>query len=169
MMAIVERATRERDNTSSWHELVRRFAPYVHAIAVGAYRLPEPKAHEVFREVFAATWERLHELDDDAVRTWIATLARRLAHEAWEGLEGDLQPPADALLARLDGALTAREAVRRLPPTQREVATRYWFDAQDEPAIAAAIGLPVEAVTAYLERARRRLRVELERMEPGGC
>ena len=170
MMSIVERAARERDHTSSWDELVRLFAPYVHAIAVRAYRLPEPEAHEVFREVFASTWERLDELDgDDAVRTWIATLTRRLAQQAREGLAGDVEPEAEALLAKLDDALTVREAIRRLPPTQREVATRYWLDAQDEPAIAAAIGLPVEAVTAYLKRARRRLCVELDREAPNRC
>jgi RNA polymerase sigma-70 factor, ECF subfamily len=158
MMTIVEAAARERDHASAWGGLVRRFAPYVHAVVVRAYRLPEPEAQDVFHEVFARTWERMDELrDDGALRACIATLARELAQEAQQKLAGDLDPPPTAMLRELDNALAVREAILHLPPMQREVVTRCCIDGQDHATIARALGVSVDAVATHLKRARRRL------------
>src|SRR5438093_2723529 len=68
--------TGERD---AWRELVERFSRYVYAIAVQAFRLPEPDAEDVFQEVFARAYEHLDKLRDDAaLRPWLAQLTRRL-------------------------------------------------------------------------------------------
>jgi RNA polymerase sigma-70 factor, ECF subfamily len=158
IMGIVDRAARERHETAGWGGLVRRFAPYVHAVVVRAYRLPEPEAQDVFHEVFARTWERMDELrDDGALRACIATLARELAQEAPQKLAGDLDPPPTAMLRELDNALAVREAILHLPPMQREVVTRCCVDGQDHATIARALGVSVDAVATHLKRARRRL------------
>ena len=39
-------------DTAAWGELVDRYSPYVHAIAVRAFRLDDREADEVFQEVF---------------------------------------------------------------------------------------------------------------------
>jgi peptidoglycan hydrolase-like protein with peptidoglycan-binding domain len=112
MVGIVEAAGRERDSTAEWREFVRRFAPYVHAVAVRAYRLPEAEAEQVFYDVFARTWVGLDELrDDHATRAWITGLTRDLAETAQERRGRDLQPPLRGLLNELEEALTAGEAV----------------------------------------------------------
>src|SRR5918997_7071724 len=56
------------DDQASWAEVVRSFAPYVHAMAVRAYGLGEREAEEVFQEVFLRTYLRLGELDGDEAR-----------------------------------------------------------------------------------------------------
>ena len=164
MMAIVEQGARARDNAEGWGSLVRRLAPYVHAVLVRAYRLPEQEAQEIFQDVFARTWARMDELrDDGAVRRWIMALTRQLAQEARQDLAGDDGPPSAAVLRELDDALAVSEAIRHLPVTQRDVAVRRWLDGQDREAIAAALGLSVQTVTAQLEGARRHVQQELER------
>src|ERR687898_490613 len=66
-------------DAAAWPELVRAFAPYVHAIAVRGYRLSEQDAEDVFQEVFLRTWQRLDALRDDAaIRPWLGQLTRRV-------------------------------------------------------------------------------------------
>src|ERR671928_1827315 len=63
----------------AWRELVDRFSRYVYAIAIQGFRLPQQDAEDIFQEVFARVFERLDSLrEDEAVRPWIAQLARRL-------------------------------------------------------------------------------------------
>src|SRR4051812_73634 len=62
----------------AWNELVDRFARYVHAICVRAFRLSHEDAEDVFQDVFAKTYTELHRLrDDTAIRPWIGQLTRR--------------------------------------------------------------------------------------------
>jgi RNA polymerase sigma factor (sigma-70 family) len=167
MMAIVKQATRERDASTAWANIVRRYAPYVHAVLVRAYRLPERDAEEVFQEVFARVWERMDELrDDSSLRACIATRACQLAREAREKLADDVAPPSTPVLRELDRALAVQEAFARLPPTQWAVATRHWVEGQDHSSIATALGMPVESVVAHLERTRRDLEHLLQHEAP---
>src|SRR3954464_10537619 len=63
---------------AAWNELVDRFARYVHAICVRAFRLSHEDAEDVFQDVFAKTYTELHRLrDDTAIRPWIGQLTRR--------------------------------------------------------------------------------------------
>jgi RNA polymerase sigma factor (sigma-70 family) len=158
MMAIVDQAARRRDKAAGWSDVVRRFAPYVHAVLVDAYGLPERHAREVFHEVFLRTWERMDELRDaDAVRARVRTVTCELAKEAQDELAGEVDPPVAARLRELDNALAVREAIRSLAPVQREVATLCWIEGCDHATIATALGLSVETVAAHVIRARRRL------------
>jgi RNA polymerase sigma factor (sigma-70 family) len=85
--AIVVRCRAGED--AAWGELVDRYARYVFAIATQVYRLPAADAEDVFQDVFARVYERLDELrDDDAVRPWIAQIARRACVDLLGGVRG---------------------------------------------------------------------------------
>src|SRR5205085_5878140 len=114
----------------AWALLVERFARYVYAIVVQAYRLREHDAEDVFQEVFARAYERLGELrSDEAIRPWIGQLTRRLAidrlrlaQREQSGLE--LPPSIEAEtsqeLERLELALGVRDAMATLPENCQE-------------------------------------------------
>jgi DNA-directed RNA polymerase specialized sigma24 family protein len=103
--------THHTEDTGRWTEVVRRFAPYVHAV-VRAHRLPEPAADEVFDDVFVQTWANMGRLDgDDALRGWIVELTQRLATERREALGPMLAAPPQAQLDELRGALQVSEAL----------------------------------------------------------
>jgi RNA polymerase sigma factor (sigma-70 family) len=162
--------TSRRDRTQdhhAWQELVRRFAPYVHAVAT-ANALPEADAELAFDEVFLRLWSRLGELaDDDAIRSYVVTQADRVVAVRRRALPEP--PPAagrDAAHA-LREALAVSEAARRLTALQREILERRFAHDEDEAAIAVALGVPEETVTTQLARARRRLRARLRITPPG--
>ncbi|HSD79452.1 MAG TPA: sigma-70 family RNA polymerase sigma factor, partial [Solirubrobacteraceae bacterium] len=132
----------------AWRLLVERYARYVHAIAVHAYRLEPADAEDVFQEVFARTYEHLGRLrDDDAIRPWLAQLTRRLAvdrlraarREAEPASDGAEQAEPDAALARIEDALAVRAAMAALPDACREVLDRFF--ARDESYATIADGL----------------------------
>ena len=164
MMAIVEQAARKRDKAEGWGDVVRRFAPYVHAVVVDAYHLPERQAGEVFHEVFVCIWERLDDLRDaDTLRAEVRTVTCELAKEVRDALAGDLDPPTAARLRELDDGLAVREAIRCLAPVPREVATLSWVEGRDHAFIATALGLSVATVAAHVEDVRRRVGQVLQR------
>src|SRR5215218_9644689 len=73
-------------DAGAWPELVRRYSPYVHAIALRAYRLNAEDAEDVFQEVFVRAWQHLDDLRDDAaLRPWLGQLTRRLAVDRIRG------------------------------------------------------------------------------------
>jgi DNA-directed RNA polymerase specialized sigma24 family protein len=99
-----------------WHDVVRRFAPYVHAVA-HAHQLPEADAEAVFTEVFLQTWTATDRLDgDEAIRGWIVGLTHRLASERREALGPMIAPPPYAHLMDLRRALLVSGALRRPAP-----------------------------------------------------
>jgi DNA-directed RNA polymerase specialized sigma24 family protein len=139
----------------SWSELVHRFAPYVHAIAVQAYGLAPDDAEDVFQDVFLQAWTRVGQPGGEAgLEAWFAVTARNAAAERGVASE--------ELLRQLDEALSVGEAIRRLPDGQREVARRFFVDREDLPAIAAEVGRDIGSVADEVRRARRRMRRELD-------
>jgi RNA polymerase sigma-70 factor (ECF subfamily) len=166
---LVERC--RRGEPDAWPEFVRRFAPYVYAIAVRGYRLNEHDAEDVFQDVFLRAWTHIADLrDDTAVRPWLGQLTRRLAIDrlrarARETVRADLDtlhdvPARDALDA-LDDALTVRDAIARLPGLHREIVNRFFVEGQSHATIAADLGIPEGTVASRICRARQRLRVQL--------
>jgi RNA polymerase sigma factor (sigma-70 family) len=154
----------------AWRELVGRFARYVYAISVQAYRLSEQDAEEVFQETFTRTYENLDRLrDDDAIRQWLGQVTRRLAIDrlrvsARESLSGEPVEPRDAdeTLVLLDDALTVHEALAGLSPECREVLERFYIRDQSYRAIAEALGLPAGTIASRVSRCLGKLRAELE-------
>jgi hypothetical protein len=148
---------RRSEDVEGWHEIVRRFAPYVHAVCV-AHGLTEDGAAPVFDEVFTRMWTEIDRLeDDDALRARVTELTEDVAAHSADG-----SAPAEVLRS-LSSALNVHEAARGLPASQRELLQRGVVDGQDEVTIADALQLEPEAVAEQLVAARTRLRGRLRR------
>jgi hypothetical protein len=148
---------RRSEDVEGWHEIVRRFAPYVHAVCV-AHGLTEDGAAPVFDEVFTRMWTEIDRLeDDDALRARVTELTEDVAaHSA------GVSAPAEVLRS-LSSALNVHEAARALPASQRELLQRGVVDGEDEMTIADALQLGPDAVAEQLQAARMRLRGRLRR------
>jgi RNA polymerase sigma factor (sigma-70 family) len=154
----------------AWDELVERFSRYVYAIAVQAFRLPEPDAEDVFQEVFARAYEHLDKLRDDAaVRPWLAQLTRRLCIDRLRA--GGREEPAeleaaaagaDDALARIDEALWVHEALAELPGACREILDRFFARDESYRMIGEALELPPGTIASRISRCLGRLRDALE-------
>lgn len=148
---------RRSENADAWHEIVRRFAPYVHAVCV-AHGLTEDGAEPVFDEVFTRLWTEIDRLeDDDALRARVTHLTEDVAAHST-----GTSAPAE-VLRDLSSALSVHEAARGLPASQRELLQRGVVDGQDEVTIADALELGPDAVAEQLQAARMRLRGRLRR------
>ena len=166
-VSVVERC--RRGEPAAWSEFVRRFSPYVYAIAARGYRLSEQDAEDVFQEVFLRTWQRLDALRDDAaIRPWLGQLTRRLCvdrirantHEKARA-ELDEATAADDGFAALEEVLSVRHAMEALPATQRDVLERFFMRGESHATIAAALGIAEGTVASRICRARQRLRWQL--------
>ena len=153
----------------AWTELVERYARYVYAIAVRAYRLPEHDAEDVFQNVFTRAYERLDSLRSaDAVRPWLAQLTRnacvdRLRAAAREQpVEEPRAEELDVMLDRLDEALDVQDGLRALSGDCREILDRFF--ARDEPyrVIGEALDLPAGTIASRISRCLGKLKAQLE-------
>ncbi len=154
---------------AAWNELVERFSRYVFAIAVRAYKLPEPDAEDVFQEVFARTYERLGSLRDDAaIRPWLAQLTRNACIDRLRAAAREQptdEPDAgeiDATLEQLDGALDVQEALRGLSADCREMLDRFFARDESYRTIGAELDLPPGTIASRISRCLAKLRAQIE-------
>ncbi len=153
-----------------------RFDGFVRAIAVVAYRLPEPDAEDVRQEVFARVFQRVGSLRrDDALRPWVASLTRHLCVDALrrngrEQVTGELPEPTATDVAGEEPhhALAVRDAVATLPPQCREVSVRFYQRDESYRTIAGALGVPIGTVASRISRCLRLLRLALRGEAQGG-
>ncbi len=149
---------------AAWGELVEEYSRYVYAIAVRGFRLPEADAEDVFQETFLRVYERLGTLrDDEAIRPWIAQVARRLCLDrlaaASRSAPGDgALEVAEGGLADIEEAMDVRDALASLDETCRELLDRFF--ARDEPyrVIADELSLPMGTVASRISRCLAKLR-----------
>jgi RNA polymerase sigma-70 factor (ECF subfamily) len=155
---------------AAWDTLVDRYARYVHAIVTRVYRLPADDAEDVFQEVFARVFERLDTLrDGEALRPWIAQLARRCSVDALRRSGRELpvaEPPEDGDegLARLDEAMSVRAALDELSPECGEILDRVFCRDESYRTIGAELDLPSGTIASRIARCLGRLR---DALEPG--
>ena len=152
---------------------VERYSRYVYAIVVRGFRLGDDEAEDVFQDVFLRVYERLETLrDDEALRPWIAQVARRIcidrlaerrrsALPAGELDEDPADPAGEGELAGIEEAMDVHEALAGLEPPCREMLDRFF--ARDEPyrVIADALGVPMGTVASRISRCLDKLRVAL--------
>ena len=153
---------------AAWHALVERFSRYVYAIATQGFGLRDHDAEDVFQEVFARVYERLDSLHDpDAVRPWIAQIARRLCLDhcratAREQPTDVVEPPGvDDRLLQLDDALAVHGALGSLPGHCREILDRFFARDESYRTIGDALGLPPGTIASRISRCLVKLRHEL--------
>jgi RNA polymerase sigma factor (sigma-70 family) len=159
---------------AAWHELVERFSRFVYAIAVRAFRLSHHDADDVFQDVFAKAYQNVGRLrDDDALRPWLAQLTRRTcldrlrASRPEEALSEEEPDGTEDVLARLDEALTVREALTTLSPDCREILDRFFARDESYRTIGEALELPPGTIASRISRCLSRLRDELQGRNQG--
>ena len=160
---------RSGDQTA-WTELVERYSRYVYAIVVRGFRMADHEAEDAFQDIFLRVYERLGTLrDDEALRPWIAQVARRICIDRvaergrsavpTDGLEDEaVDLASDGELAGIEEAMDVHEALGALEPPCREMLDRFF--ARDEPyrVIADALGLPMGTVASRISRCLSKLR-----------
>ena len=154
----------------AWSALVERYSRYVYAIVVRGFRLQDDEAEDAFQDVFLRVYERLGTLrDDDALRPWIAQVARRICLDRLSERTRDAQRDgafdeeladgaSDGELAGIEEAMDVHEALAGLEPPCREMLDRFF--ARDEPyrVIAASLDLPMGTVASRISRCLDKLR-----------
>jgi len=166
--AIVQRC-REGDH-EAWAELVERYARYVYAIATQAFRLDGHDAEDVFQDVFARAYERLHTLrSDDAVRPWLGQMTRNCCvdHLRASGREVPVDEvedsPADDVIDQLDDAFAVRQALGQLGEDCAEVLDRFFCRDESYRTIGEALDLPPGTIASRISRCLGKLRAEMGR------
>jgi RNA polymerase sigma-70 factor (ECF subfamily) len=169
--AVLERCRAGDD--AAWAELVDRYARYVYAIAVQAFRLPPHDADDVFQEAFVRVYERLGTLrDDSAFRPWLAQLTRRVCLDRLrtgtrEGeLDDDAASAAEDELHRLEEALAVRDGLAVLSEDCREILDRFFARDESYRVIGDALDLPSGTIASRISRCLGRLREQLEGRKP---
>jgi RNA polymerase sigma factor (sigma-70 family) len=159
---------REGDD-EAWRELVDRFARYVHAICVGAFRLPPHDAEDVFQDVFAKTWTELPRLRDDAaIRPWLGQLTRRTcidrlrsARPRTDDETVEVADPVDAL-AEIEAALDVRQCLTGLGETCSEILDRFFARDESYRTIGEALELPAGTIASRISRCLEKLKAAME-------
>jgi DNA-directed RNA polymerase specialized sigma24 family protein len=153
----------EGEQHRRWGEIVRRFAPYVHAVA-RVHGLSEQDCEWVFEEVFAEAWTVIGApADDQALRAGFVELTERIAEDRHRASADALTAPSEERLKCLRDALAVHDATRGLPASQRELLRRRVVEGQDEATAAADLGIAADSIAEQLRAARTRLRYRLKR------
>ncbi|WP_022889051.1 RNA polymerase sigma factor [Agromyces italicus] len=173
---------RSLESPAAFSELYDRHAPRVHRFA--ARRVGSHAADDVMSETFLVAFERRGRFDgsrDDAM-PWLYGIATtllkkraRLEARAWRGLaaaHAATEPHLDATDAvgdRIDAeAALGRlgRVIARMPRAERDTLLLYALGDLDYSGVAEALEVPIGTVRSRLNRARRRLRIELDAGEP---
>jgi RNA polymerase sigma-70 factor (ECF subfamily) len=171
--ALVE-AIAARQDRAAFTRVFAYYAPRVKAYLI-RLGLDGAQAEEVTQEVMVAVWRKAASFDarQASVSTWIFRIARnrridvfrRDKRETLDAKDPAFEPPAEV---RPDGAAEAaeREArVRRamddLPPEQRDLVRRAFYEDLSHSEIAASTGVPLGTVKSRLRLAFAKLKLTL--------
>ena len=159
-----------RGDTAALAELIRRYSPYVYAIAsnIMAQAMSREDVEEVVSDTFVSLWENRGRIETEMLKAYLGAIARNKAksalrsHRETEPLEDDLllltlpnEPEQRALLSEL--RRITREAVESLDEPDREIFQRYYFLYQKVDEIGARMGINSATVRTKLARGRKRL------------
>jgi RNA polymerase sigma-70 factor (ECF subfamily) len=146
----------------------------LHFRAVFAYalrRASRAEAEDAVAETFLVAWRRLDELPSNA-KPWLLGVARRvLANQRRAATRRAALTERLAREPRATPQTLARspclEALARLSDADRELLLLIAWEGLSTEEAAVSLGCSRTAAKVRLHRARRRLRAELERPEPG--
>lgn len=173
--ALIKRLTRQEPEALS--EAMDRYGPYVRTVLYNVLRDRGAKEdlEELASDVFLSLWQHAGEIRQGSLKPWLGAVARNRAKSflrsrrfflpmdqdvlEWEGPS----PETEAEQRELRQKLLA--AVRSLPPPDKEIFLRYYYEYQTVEQIAAAMDKPVGTVKSRLSRGRKRLKKVLSRWE----
>jgi RNA polymerase sigma factor (sigma-70 family) len=157
-------------------QLVEKHQRLVFGVALSNAR-DAIEAEDVAQEAFAEAWRELRTLRDPTrVGTWVAGIARNLAHR-WrrrtarrrnrETTAVDVEidasaTPLDAALER-ETTLLIRTALAAIAEAYREVLVLYYVQGRSVRELATGLGISEDLAKQRLSRGRRALRTSLER------
>jgi len=152
-------------DAASFEQLYVRYAPVVHAIALG--RLAKQDADDVTQNVFITAWKKLGTLREPAAFAgWVARIARNAAEDQRRRERDVLQLDVDyASRERQDDAAEAANvlaAIRGLPEAYREPLVLRLVEGMSGAEIADRTGLTDGSVRVNLHRGMQLLRESLE-------
>ena len=137
-------------DTAAWGELVDRYSPYVHAIAVRAFRLDDREAVEVFQEVFCRLYADLGSLHGE-LRTPVGRATRSLCFERRS--DAALEPSTAVALLQVEAAMDVHDALGSLDDSGSDLLYRFFVLNQTYRAIAEELGVPVTALPGRIATA----------------
>lgn len=158
----VQELLRRRRYDEALEPLLEAYEQRVYRMAVSMLR-DHGRAQDVTQDIFLKLWRALPSYDGRAtLSTWLYTIARNTCLSAVR-LEsyrrttdlGSADEPRTGSIRPLDVAL--KEALARLPETQRAIITMFYFEDRSVAEVAAMMGLPDGTVKSHLHRARRTL------------
>lgn len=156
-------------DAEAWRDLVDEYSAYVHAIVVRAYRVPAEDAEDIFQDVFTRVFERLEMLrDDEALRAWIAQVARNMCIDHirrtrdQEQLPDTLESEGQRELDDLTEALWVRQAMAQLPDSCADILDRFFCRDQSYRTIAEATGIAEGTIASRISRCLAKLRTQVE-------
>jgi RNA polymerase sigma factor (sigma-70 family) len=154
---------------SAWALLVERFSRYVYAICSQGFRLSQHDAEDVFQDVFTRAYQNLPKLrNDDAIRPWLAQLARRLCidrlREATrEAPVEELEPDGvDDVLETLDEAMAVRQALAQIGEPCGDMLDRFFARDQSYRTIGDELELPAGTIASRISRCLEKLKGAME-------
>lgn len=153
------------------------------ALALARRILGPARAEDAVQEAFTSIWRSASSYDpaQGLVRTWLlrvvrnrsidtlraaATDDRRIEQASHERERAAEPETPHGAAVRRDRAGDVRDALRELPPEQREVVELAYFRGLTQAEIAAELGVPVGTIKSRARLALVKLRDELESTAP---
>jgi len=166
-----------QQRTTALRKLYKRYHTVLHAVAMRVLH-DEPDTEEVLQDVFVQLWQKPEKYCERKGKPlgWLITLARRRAidrvrqrmayrraTERLEQISRNRTPgvtechTTDRTAEQTDLREYLEQAMRRLPPPQREAIECTFFNGMSQRQIAAALHLPLGTVKTRIELGLRRL------------
>lgn len=161
-----------RRDREAFGRLFRNYAPRLKAFLIRSGLAPG-SAEDCMQDVMVTLWRKAHLYDPSraTVTTWLFTiarnrridLARRAARPEPELLPWGPEPEPDGAeaVALREDTRRLREAVKQLPPKQRDLVERAFYGDLSHSEIAAETGLPLGTIKSRIRLAIERLRGSL--------
>ena len=151
-------------------EAMERYGSYVKTVIYNVLRNQGTREdlEELSSDVFYSLWEHAGTISRGKVKSWLGAVARNRAKSFLRSLHQTLPMDEDVLELpdaspenqALEKDLRRRllEAVKSMPPMDKEIFLRYYYQYQTMEQISASMDIPVGTIKSRLSRGRRRLK-----------
>jgi RNA polymerase sigma-70 factor (ECF subfamily) len=134
-------------------------------------------AEDVVQEALARAWRRVDHLDleSDALRRWLFTVARNLVTDLWRSdsarpviVSDECVMAAASAVDEVDQAVqrwALADALNRLTPKHRDILIEIYYEGRSVAEVAQRLGVPPGTARSRIYRALRALRLLLQEVE----
>jgi RNA polymerase sigma factor (sigma-70 family) len=156
-----------RGDVDAFAELYDRHAPLVYGVARRILGNPT-QAEDVAQSVFTSVWSKPASFLGGSFAAWIATVARNAAIDVMRSAAVRTREPEmpinlpsdvdldDEVFARVRAAAVG-EAVKALPPEQREPIVCAYFEGKSYREVAEQLGVPLGTIKSRIRAGLKRL------------